>query len=76
MRVLAAMSAPRCAGLATSRALLYPIPHWLALSVACSELSSVTSWKESLECPLSNFKDLGGFFLLEELYDREVLGCG
>ena len=45
MRGLAAMSAPKCAGDAVSRALLNPIRDWPALSVACSELSSVTSGK-------------------------------
>ena len=35
-----------------SRALLYPIPDWPALSVACSELSSVM--EEPLQGPLPN----------------------
>ena len=52
IRDLAAMSAPRCAGPAVSRALLYPIPDWPALSVACSELSSVSAGKSLSRGPL------------------------
>ena len=45
MRGLAAMRAPRCAGAAMSRALMYQIPDWPALSVACVILSSVRPGK-------------------------------
>ena len=41
MRGVAAVGAPRCAGPAMSRALLYPVPDWLELSVACVILCSV-----------------------------------
>ena len=44
MRGLTAVGAPKCAGAATSRALLYPIPD-SALSVACVTLSSVKPGK-------------------------------
>ena len=51
IRGLAAMRAPRCAACS-----LHPMPDWLALSVACSELSSVNPG-ESLSrnlCPTSS----------------------
>ena len=56
IRDLPAVRAPRCAGRATSRALLWPIPDWLALSVACSWLSSENP-RQSLSndlCPTSS----------------------
>ena len=37
-----------------SRALLYPMSDWPALSVACSELSCVNPREESFKRPLSN----------------------
>ena len=62
-RGLAAMKAPKCAGRATSRALLYPI------------LSK--PWKESLERPFTSIvKDLGGFFFLKDrvtVYSENVV---
>ena len=42
---LDAINAPRCAGAAMSRALLYLIPDWPALSVTCTMLSSVKPGK-------------------------------
>ena len=56
MRGLAAMRAPRCAGAATSRALLYSIPDWTALCVACTMLSSVKPWNSLSRdrCPTSS----------------------
>ena len=53
---LAAMRALRCAGAAMSRALLYPILDWPALSVACTMLSSVKPGKclSRDRCPASS----------------------
>ena len=67
MRGLAAMSAPRCVGPAMSRALLYPIPDWLGLSVACSELSSVNPRKSLSRdrCPTLSKTSAARFFLRE-----------
>ena len=45
MRDFAAVKASKCAGAAMSRALLYPILDWPALSVACVKLS----WEEAPE---------------------------
>ena len=58
---MAAMSAPRCEGRAMSCALLYPMPDSLALSVACSVLSSV------IKGPLPNLiVDFSSSFLLQD----------
>ena len=56
MRGLAALRAARFAGAAVSRALLYPLPDWLALSVACVMLSSVRPGKSRSRdrCPTSS----------------------
>ena len=55
MRDFAAMKAPRCTGAEMSRALLYPIPDWPAVSVACTELSYVNPGKSLSRdlCPTS-----------------------
>ena len=71
IRGLAAMKAPRCAGRATSRALLYPTPVWLALSVACSELSSVNPGK-SLSSDLAQLYRRFWLLFLEGLRDRAL----
>ena len=54
MRGLAAVSAPKCARAAMSRALLYPIPDWPALSVACVMRHTVhrETQEEPFERPL------------------------
>ena len=57
MRGVGAMSAPRCAGPAMSRALLYPILDWPALCVASSELSSVNPGKSLSRDLLTNLSE-------------------
>ena len=65
IRGLAAMSAPRCAALATSHPLLYPVLDWPAQS---GSLQAVL--RESLEEPLTRplptcIQDFGSSFLLK-----------
>ena len=58
------MRAPRRARRATSRALLNPRPDWLALSVACSELSSENPWNSlSSDLRPTSSKILASLFL-------------
>ena len=75
MRGLAAMSAPKCAGAAMSRALLYPTPGWPAPSVACVMLSG----EEPLERSLPNLVvDFSGPLLLQDrmtVHLQSVIGA-
>ena len=61
IRALAAMRVPRCAGLSTSRALLYPMCDWSTLSLACSKLSFVNPRKS-----LSPIVEISSSLLLQD----------
>ena len=75
-RGLAAMRAPRCAGAAMYRALLYPIPDWSALNVACVILSSVRPGK-SRSRPMPNLVvDFCSALFLKDCVGRQIPSAG
>ena len=66
VRGLVAVGAPRCAGAAMSRALLNPIPDWLALTVACVKLSCVKPGRRVRETTVQPRRRFQRLFLLQD----------